>query len=237
MSAAEALELEAVLEQAQELVGLDELVAILAADVTCGDQRLERLDRIEHAQRLIRAAVHELEELHCEFDVAQAARAELELAGLQLRRDVVQHAPAHGLDVLDEGVAQGGLPHHRFDGRDVVLAQRQVARLHAGLELRLKLPGLRPAPVIRHVRIKRAHERAGLALRPQVRVDLKEARGTNPIEFRRDARNPRGGLGADEDNVHVRDVIELVRAALAQGHDGQLGVERSLVIDDADGDG
>ena len=83
--------------------------------------------------RVVGPAVHELEQLDGELHVAQAAGAELELALGLVGGDVVEHPPAHRLDVGDEAVPLGDAPHHR---------RHQVGELPAQLEV----AGHRAAP-------------------------------------------------------------------------------------------
>jgi hypothetical protein len=66
--------------------------------------------------------VHELQQLDGELDVAQPARAELELAAGLAGGQRLLHPPAHGLHVLDEMLAAGRLPDHRAEGVHVGLA-------------------------------------------------------------------------------------------------------------------
>ena len=128
--------------------------------------------------------MHQLQQLHREFDIAQPADAQLELAVFELIRHIIQYAPAHGLDVFHEGIALRGRPHHRPNLFQIVLPQRQVTGHRPRLEQRLEFPGLCPPAVVGHVRIQRAHQRPRLALRPQVRIDIKKCRGTNPVKLR-----------------------------------------------------
>ena len=78
--AAEPAELQQVLGAAQEPVGGAEFLRVGPADVAAGGQRGQRGQRRGRAQRLVGAAVHELQQLDGELDVAQPARTELELA-------------------------------------------------------------------------------------------------------------------------------------------------------------
>ena len=230
MGAAHLLQLQAVLQQAHEFVALDEHPAVLAADVPGLHQGVQRLDGRQDAQRFVVAAVDQLQQLHRELHVAQAAAAELELAQLQLVGDVLDDAVAHRLDVLHEGIALGGRPHQRRQGLDVLAAKVQVAGHGPGLELRLELPRLRPPLVVRLVRLQRAHQRTGLALRPQGRVDLEEAAAGHADELRGQPGGAGiGGLG-DEDDVDVGDVVELAGAALAHGQHGQARRHRRIRV-------
>ena len=115
--AAQVLELDAVLERAQERVRRMQRLAVLAPDVPTGGERVERLQGAGGAEVLVGAAVHQLQELDRELDVAQPAGAELELAVGVASRDGVQHPSPHRLDIADEAVALGDLPDHRLDQR------------------------------------------------------------------------------------------------------------------------
>ena len=145
---AELAELEQVFDRAQESVGVGQVSRVVPADVAAGRERLERRQRRRLAQRLIRPAVHELQQLDRELDVPQAAGTELDLpvgfAGGQVR----DYPAAHRLHVGHEVVASGGLPDEAGDGGDVVLAEFGVSGDRPGLEQCLELPGLRPALVI-----------------------------------------------------------------------------------------
>ena len=237
MGALEAGELQSVLEQAEELVGVDQLGAVLAADVAAVGKHLERVDGVLHPNAWVDAPVHELEQLDGEFDVAKPAAAQLEFALAQVFRHVLEHAPAHRLDVLDEACALRRLPDQRAQRRDVALPQLGAACHRARLEQRLELPGLRPPFVVGQVAVDGAHERAGLALGAEVGVDLEEARGAK-------LHHGAGGLGCrgcgwfgDEDDVDVRDVVQLAGAALAHRHDREAGVGVVVAVGFADGDG
>lgn len=84
------------------------------------------------AQGAVLAAVHQLEELHGEFDVPQAAGPELELPVELGDGNVLDDPPPHLLHVGDEVLALGGLPDEGFEGGDVLLAQLQVMRRPGG---------------------------------------------------------------------------------------------------------
>ena len=74
VGAAQAVQLDAVLERAQVPVGLGEGRGVVAADVPAGGERGQAVERARGPQRLVGPPVHELEQLHRELDVAQAAR-------------------------------------------------------------------------------------------------------------------------------------------------------------------
>ena len=75
VGAAQAVQLQPVLDGAQPAVGLGEVARVLAADVAARRELLERDQRRAAADAVVGAAVHELQQLHGELDVAQPARA------------------------------------------------------------------------------------------------------------------------------------------------------------------
>ncbi len=81
VGALEPLQLQPVFEQAQEFIGGGEVGGVIAADVAAGAQGGQRVDGGGHVQRVVVAAVHQLQQLDREFDVAQTTGAELEFAG------------------------------------------------------------------------------------------------------------------------------------------------------------
>ena len=203
--AAQPLELQPVLEHAEDAVVARELRGLLAADVAVLGEGRERGQRARLADRVIGRAVHELQQLHGELDVAQAARTELQLHVDLVGGDVLGDPLAHALHRLDEAVAARARPHLRAPRPRRSGAELEVAGERPRLEQRLELPALRPAVVVLEVRLERAHERAVLALGPQVRIDLPERRldaglGDHP---HRDHREP----GRDVERARRRDDV------------------------------
>ena len=98
-------QLDAVLERAEQPVCRAERRGVLAPHVAAGGQGREAVEGRAGAQGLVGSAVHELQQLHRELDVAQPAGAELELAVGLGRRDVLLDTAAHGLHVVDEVLA------------------------------------------------------------------------------------------------------------------------------------
>ena len=211
-------ELDAVLEGAQPPVVLVERPRVSRGDVGGGVQRPHRVERAAHPQRLVRTAVHELEQLGRELDVAQAAGPELDLPLALRGGEGVQDPGAHGPDGLDEPVARGGLPHPGPDFRDVALAELWRARDGAGLEQGLELPAVGPAAVVLGVGLHGAAQGAVLALGTQVGVDFPQSRlGGRALDHAADAR---GQLGRERGGARpVRDLGVGVRAVrgLADG--------------------
>ncbi len=209
------LQLQPVLQRAQEPVRTPEVRRVVAPDVPAGAQRGQRGRRRLNAQVLVRTSVHELQQLHRELDVPQTTAAELELAVGEPGGHVVLDAAAHRLHVLDEVLTLGRRPHVRPHDVEVRLTQLGVTRDRPGLQQRLELPGPRPLLVVGGVSVQRADQRTRLALRPQRRVDL-EARLAGDLHHR--AGQPRRHAQialADEHDVDVTHVVQLVRAALA----------------------
>ncbi|MGX1407773.1 prevent-host-death family protein [Streptomyces ambofaciens] len=230
VGAAQPVQLDAVLHGAQKPVRLVELGGVGAADVAARGEGRQRVQRGAAVQGGVRPPVHQLEELHGELDVPEAAGPELELPVDLGDGDVLHHPAAHLLHVRDEVLAVGGLPHQGLEGGDVLGAEPGVAGHRAGLEQRLELPGLGPALVVGDVAAEGAHQGAVAALGAEVGVDgpdgaLDGGLGADPHHVR----GQRGGgaqrLGlvdvrafgglAHEDDVDVGDVVQLVSAALA----------------------
>ena len=122
--AAQPVELDPVLEHAQQAVADGELRRVVAPDVPARGQRGERGQRAGAADRLVRAPVHQLEQLHRELDVPQPADPELELPVGLRGGHVPLHPPAHRLRVLDEVLARHGAPHERLRHLDVLAPER-----------------------------------------------------------------------------------------------------------------
>jgi hypothetical protein len=236
VGAAQAVELDAVFQRAQQPVCRGERRGVLAPHVTTGRQGREPVERGPGAQRLIGPAVHELEQLHGELDVAQPTRTELELAGGLGGWDVLFDASAHRLHVGDEVLAGGGLPDHRLHGVAVGLPHLGVTRDRAGLEQGLELPRLGPPLVVGAVARDGAHEWPVLALGAQRRVDLPQRPGrrrrrADPHQARREVGGDRRRLllghpvrrFGHEDDVDVGDVVQLAPTGLAHGDDRQAG--------------
>ena len=195
--------------------------------------------------------MYELQQLHGELDIAQAARAQLNLAVYLVRGNIVGHAGAHGLHGFYEGFTVGGLPHEGVDCAGVAGAQLRRTGDGARLEQRLELPVFGPALVVLNVGFDGANERAVLAFGAQVRVDFPEGgfgcgahdgAGEGVYEFRADggtfvlgelergALPLRPGIGCGGGfygcnhvhHVNVRDVVQLAGTALTHADNRQV---------------
>ena len=98
--------LQAMLDRAQEAVGLVELAPHLGLDPAARLEPLQRHQRLRHAQLRLAAAGDQLLGLHEELDLADAAAADLDVVAGD--RDLAEAAegvdlPLHGVDVGDGG--------------------------------------------------------------------------------------------------------------------------------------
>ncbi len=105
MRAPQLLQLQPVLEEPEVAVVLRELAGLRAHDVAGVREGHQRRERAAVPDGLVALAVHELEELHRELDVADPARPELDLLVQLVGRDVVRDARAHPLHLPDEALA------------------------------------------------------------------------------------------------------------------------------------
>ena len=174
MGTGQLVELEQVLDLPEEPVGVGQVAGVVPGHVTARRQRRQRRQGRRAAQRLIGAAVHELQELDGELDVPQAAGAQLDLPARLRRGQRLFHPAPHGLHVFNEPLPLGRPPDHRGQRVDVLPAELHVPGGGAGLQQRLELPGLGPALVIGDVAGQGADQRAVAPLRPQVRVDRED---------------------------------------------------------------
>ena len=209
------------LQPAQEPVRLGQPAGVVAVDVARRRQLGQRREGRGGAHVGVEPAVDELQQLHGELDVAEAAPAALHLtvgealAG-QLRLDPCLHV-AQRAQVVG---AEHAVPQVVVGAGVELGAEVGVTGDGAGLQQRLELPRLGPAAPVRLVRGHRAHERAVAALGAEVGVDP-EAAPRHVHGPPRPAFERRRIAVADEHHVDVAGVVELAAAELAHADDGQ----------------
>ncbi|MCY1242138.1 hypothetical protein D9M72_550810 [compost metagenome] len=97
VGAAQLEELDPVLQEPQITVGVVEFGGVRPSDVAAGGEGGYGRGCVPVTKGFVGLAVHQLQQLNREFDIAQAAAAQFDLALLLIRRDVVRDPPAHGL--------------------------------------------------------------------------------------------------------------------------------------------
>ena len=171
-------ELQPVLDRPQEAVRLGEGVGVLRVDVPPVGHLAERVERVRAPQCGVVPAVHELQQLHRELDVADATPTALHLA-------VVEPAPHHSSSAraFIERIArrvvggEGPAPQARRGRLIESPPELAVAGDRSGFEQGLELPRLGPPLPVRLVRLEGADQRAVATLGPQVGVDAEAASG------------------------------------------------------------
>ncbi len=208
------------------------------ADVAAGGELLERFERRARTDRWIVAAVHQLQQLHRELDVADAARPALHLAVRQaLAAQHLFRTRLHRARFAHRAGVEHVGPHEprRTPDERVARAPR-IAGDRVGLDERLQLPVLRPPFPVRLEPLERAAQRAGATFGPQVGVGAEH----DPVRGRPAHRRQHGachalGLGliafVHEHHVDVARVVELVPAELAHADDRELGRPVSASVD------
>ena len=81
------------------------------------------------------------------------------------------------------------------------------------------------------MRIQSAYQGSGCAFGSQVRVHVEEAGGADAHHLAGHAGDCGGHRLGDEHDVHIRDVVQLPRAALAHGDDSQVRVDILIAVD------
>ena len=209
-------------EQPQELVRRRQVGGVVAADVAAGAQRGQRVDRRRDVQRLVVAAVHQLQQLDGELDVAQSAGAELELAGPHPGGHEFLDAPTHRLHLGDEVLALARRPHHRHQRGHVLRAEFGVARRRAGPSAAPGTPRSWPTARSRRRGIPACGPAAPcLPSGRSAASTSKKASPANRIISPATRVVIASACLADEDDVDVADVVQFARTALAHRDDRQ----------------
>ena len=165
-------------------------------------------------------------------------------------RDVVLDAPPHRARRLDEPLAFGRAPHVGVGCLLEGATKLIVAGAGAGLEQRLKLPGLRPLLPVAPIGLDRAHERAISPLGPQVGIHRPQGGFVSGPRARRGrgGGEPGGDLqcfpfflphlppGHVQD-IHIRDVVQFARPGLAHGNDRDGNLPPRVDVAPGEGEG
>ena len=236
--------LQAVLDAPQEHIGLGELQRDMRRQVAEHGQRIEHPEDVAFLQQRLPPAAHQLEGLGDELDLADTARAKL---------DVVLHALA--LDLADDLLLEVA---QRFEGAEIEVApvdkrSQQLHQLAGGghgaghrpcLDHGVAFPLAPLQLVVVGHGIETGHQRPAVAVGPQPHVDpVDEAPVGNIIEgvyqlpaelqvkfLDADIRGWPAPLevGVGEDEVDIGREVQLVRAQLAHAQHHQRGLRPPL---------
>ena len=168
--------------------------------------------------------MHQLQQLHAELHVAQAAGTKFEFSLGNTCRNILLDLATHGLCVSDEVRLARGLPDEGRHRIDVFLPELPISRDRPCLEKGLELPGAGPPFVIAHVGRNRSDQGPLLTLWPQRRVDFPDAAlGGGCRTCAHESGRKVGGhthlriidrIG-DENDIHVAHVVQLSCPAFA----------------------
>ncbi len=169
------VDLKAVLDRAQEPICVVEASRVGALDVSRRRQRVQRFERRRASHRVVVPAVHELEELHRELDVADATPTALELAvGEPFAIGDLLGAPLHHPDLAHRARAEHVGPHEWPSQLHEAITEIGVACDGPRLDQRLELPRLCPALVVRGEAVDGSRERAAPAFGAEVGVGAED---------------------------------------------------------------
>ena len=165
--------LDAVLHAAQKPIGLAQLVDRVGRQHIELAEPRQHLQNRTHAQPAVASAVDQLERLADEFDLADAAPAELDIRVGALLLQFVLDQPLHRAQRIDDAeIDIAAIDERPQDGHQ--LASRDLrSGNHARLDHRVTLPGARLAFIICLEGGKTGHQRTGLAERSQAGIDAK----------------------------------------------------------------
>ena len=227
--------LESVLEVAQEDIRGRQLGNGRTRQQPARAQRGERVQRPARAQAGFPASAHQLQRLHDELDLADAAWPQLDVARVilatTLLADLSMHVAQAGISIVVEILAE----HERGDEALELLGA--IAGQRPRLQPRVALPGSPLSHQIFLQRRKRRRQRAAVAVRPQAHVDAKhKAFGGNVAECcddtppeavekflvgQRFRSGRRAVLGVGEHEVDIRGGVELGAAQFAHRDDDE----------------
>ncbi len=174
--------------------------------------------------------MHELEQLHGELDVADAARAPLQLpSGEALAGDLGLHPGLHRPQRAQLVGRERMGPEPALGGVEPAGAEASVATGGPGLQQGLELPRLGPLVPVRLVGVERAHEGPVAALGPEVGVDP-EAPPADLHHGSGPALEAGARALAHEQHVDVARVVQLGAAELAHADHGEGDVVAAVAV-------
>ena len=136
------------------------------------DESFESVESCGAAQAFVTAPVDELQHLHGEFHIAQAAFAQFDLTIFEVERDEAFDALAHGSAFVHKVRPRCSRPHVARGHLRKLLGESVVACDRASFEKSLELPILRPFTVVSVESFESAHEWAIFAFGAQGGVDI-----------------------------------------------------------------
>ncbi len=220
-------ELQAVLDRAQEDVGVAQLPGVVGFDIAAAGELRQGFERRRRPDARVLTPVDELQQLYGELDVADPAAPAFQLpvaqsSPLNLGFGAGLHGShlAHGVGIEHVG------PYERPGERQEPFRQRRVAGHRPGLDERLELPRAGPPLVPRGVPVDGPGQRAGASLGAQIGVGAEH----RPVSggLRHDRQDPTGApfgvvsvAVVDEQDVDVAGVVELASAELAHPDHGE----------------
>ncbi len=173
---------------AERDVAEGDLLGFAIGDEALGAEAAEAVERVPRADARLFAAPDELERLHEELGLADAAGAELEIA-----RGVARELGARALRELDHLAGDAGIdaapPDERREHGEELLAEIEIAGRRAGAQERGSFPEATEVFVVALGRGERVHERPAPPLGAEaeihapdeaVRCHLFERRGQAP---------------------------------------------------------
>ena len=169
--------LDAVLDAAQEPIGLRQKIASRFVEPTLNHQRIQHGQRLPAAQIDIAAAGDELLRLHEELDLADAATAQLDVVagdGDLAMPLVGVNLPLDRMDVADGGVIQILAPDIGLELGQKVLAGRDVAGRRPRLDHGRPFPVLAGALVVDQRRRRRHGDRRRTGVGPEPQVGAED---------------------------------------------------------------
>ncbi len=236
--------LQPVLDPPQEAIGVAELLDRMRREQLLAREQRQRLEQAARLQRRLAAASDQLERLHDELDLADAARAELDVVAQVATLDLARDQLLHVAQRLEHAEVEVAAEHERPQHVAVQLVERRGAVHRARLDVGVALP---VATVLLQVVLEGVEADdlgAGFAERPQPQVHaIHEAVGRHGAEQLRDApAEPREVLlvlhrarthglavrGEQEHEVDVGGEVELAAAELAHAEHHEL--ERLAVL-------